>query len=184
MSENSEQSAKEIEAGQTPLDPQPPPPERAAPIVVLDGREDESGSALPFPVVAIGASAGGVEAYIELFSGLDPETGMAFIVVPHLQAGQRSHMVEILGRHTAMPVSEIADGLRPERNCVYVLPPGVIAGISDGAFHLEPRPTDRLVRTIDMFFRSLAADQKTRAIGVILSGSDGDGALGLQAIKG
>src|ERR1041384_1381066 len=104
--------------------PGPGAEEQTTPIVVADEAED-GGSAIPYPIVGIGASAGGVEAYIELFTGLAPDTGMAFVVVPHLLADHKSHLVDILGRHTPMPVAEIIDGTRPERDHVYVLPPGV-----------------------------------------------------------
>jgi two-component system, chemotaxis family, CheB/CheR fusion protein len=138
---------------------------------------------LPFPVVGIGASAGGVEAYSEMLAALAPDTGMAFVLVPHLSAEHESHLVEILTRYTKMPVSEIRPSLKPEINHVYIIPKNTRLCLSRGKFHLEARSAnDRL--PIDHFFRSLGAHQKTRAIGVVLSGMDSDGALGLKAIKG
>jgi two-component system, chemotaxis family, CheB/CheR fusion protein len=138
---------------------------------------------LPFPVVGIGASAGGVEAYSELLAALPPDTGMAFVLVPHLSADYESHLVDILARHARMPVSEIRPHLKPEINHVYIVPRNTRLLLSRGRFHLDARSAnDRL--PIDHFFRSLGAHQKNRAIGVVLSGMDSDGALGLKAIKG
>jgi two-component system CheB/CheR fusion protein len=143
---------------------------------------EEKPELLPYPVVAIGASAGGLEAYIEVLQNLPADTGMSFIVLSHLSADKKSHLTEILSKRTSMPVIEIANGMRPEPNSVYVLPPGAIVTISHGVLHLQqPDGTPKLV--IDQFFRSLAADQGTRAIGVVLSGMDSDGALGLKSIK-
>lgn len=140
-------------------------------------------SHLPFPVVGIGASAGGVEAYTQLLTALAPDTGMAFVLVPHLSAEHESHLVEILSRHASMPVSEARQGDEPQPNHVYIIPRAMRLTLSGGKFHLEDRPAGRLP-TIDHFFRSLAVEQKNRAVGVLLSGMDSDGALGLKAIKG
>lgn len=146
--------------------------------------EAQSSNLLPFPIVGIGGSAGGIEAYIELFHHLPADTGMAFVVVPHLAPDQKSLLVEILTSRTRVPVAEIKDQMRPEPNRIYVLPPNAVLTMHDGAFQLAPRPEHRPTMAIDEFFRSLAADQKNRAIGVVLSGMDSDGALGLKAIKG
>src|SRR5438270_9674200 len=101
--------------------------------------------ALPFPVVGIGASAGGVEAYIELLSELAPDTGMAFVLVPHLSADYETHLVEILARHTSMPVSEVRADVEPEINQVYVIPRNARLTIAERKFHLHTRlPSDRL----------------------------------------
>jgi two-component system CheB/CheR fusion protein len=153
--------------------------------VVSDGPDESSdGTPLPYPTVAIGASAGGVEAYLELFSHLPVDTGMAFVIISHLSADHKSHLVDILGRSTSMPVEDIVDGARALPNHLYVLPPGVQARFEKGSFRLEGRPAEPNVHPIDYFFRSLASDQKGRALGVVLSGGDSDGALGLKAIKG
>ncbi len=159
--------------------------EDAAPVAV-DGSAEEAdpGHPLPYLIAAIGASAGGVEAYIELFNHLSDATGIAFVVIPHQMADHKSHLVEILARHTTMPVNEIASGMRPQPNQVYVLPPNARVQMTGGVFYLEDRETEGAPRSIDYFFRSLAADQKSRAIGVVLSGTDADGALGLKTIKG
>jgi two-component system, chemotaxis family, CheB/CheR fusion protein len=168
---------------------EPEKPEAAkhdtADVVVVDESEETDGAnPLPYLVVGIGASAGGVEAYIELFRGLAPDTGMAFVVILHLLATQKSYLVEILARTTAMPVREITDGERPEPNHIYILPPNSRVRLEQGALRLDQRSGDRIPRPIDFFFRSLGAHQKTRAVGVVLSGTDADGALGLKAIKG
>jgi two-component system, chemotaxis family, CheB/CheR fusion protein len=142
-------------------------------------------SQLPFPVVAIGASAGGLEAYVELLEALPKKTGMSFVFVPHIAAEQKSHLVEILSRHTSMPVAQVQTGEAPQPNHVHVIPPNTRLSIVHGLFKLEPRPAEeRIPRPIDHFFRTVAADQKNRALGVLLSGADSDGALGLRAIKG
>jgi two-component system, chemotaxis family, CheB/CheR fusion protein len=157
---------------------------KAKPVVVADEADDLVwGHPLPFPVVGIGASAGGVEAYIELFRSLPTDTGMAFVVISHLLADHKSHLVEILGRHTSMPIEEIENDARPEPNRVYVMPPNTQVRLKKGAFVLEARAATGH-HPIDYFFRSLGAEQKTRAVGVVLSGTDADGALGLKTIKG
>ena len=164
-----------------------PSPETTAPVVVSDLSEEGGGEPglLECPVVGVGASAGGLEAYVELLAGTPADCGMAFVFIPHLSAEHKSHLVEILSRHTSMPVQEIAQRQLCEPNHVYVLPPNAHATISGGYLRLEPRPEgERIPRPIDHFFRSLAYDQKNHAIGVVLSGADADGSLGLKAIKG
>ena len=152
-------------------------------VVATESDADSKSGLLPFPVVGIGASAGGVEAYIELIAALALDTGMAFVLVPHLSADHQSHLVDILARHTRMPVSEIRPNLTPEINQIYVIPNNARLSLSQGRFHLDTRlSSDRL--PIDHFFRSLGAHQKNHAIGIVLSGMDSDGALGLKAIKG
>jgi two-component system, chemotaxis family, CheB/CheR fusion protein len=165
--------------GDLPEDEMPPTPE------VRGDEEDGAGGLLPFPVVGIGASKGGVEAYAELFRNLPSSTGMAFVVLPHLSADHESDLIAILAAHTAMPVREIAPGVQPEPNTVHVLPVGKHATIERGLFKLQQRPAgERVPMPIDAFFHALAIDQKNRAVGVVLSGADSDGALGLKAIKG
>ena len=140
---------------------------------------------LPYLVVGIGASAGGVEAYIDLLHSLPPNTGMTFILVPHLAPNHKSHMVDILEKHTQMVVCTIENGTHPQPNKVYIVPPNAYVSMSQGRLFLESRnDKPRGAYAIDYFFRSLAIDQKNHAVGVILSGMDSDGALGLQNIKG
>lgn len=154
-------------------------------LTVESASEERQEPALPYPVVGFGASAGGLQAFKELLKNLDPNTGMAFVLVTHLARGQKSFLSEIVERYTQMPVHSIKEGLRPEPNQVYVLLPNQRLTLHEGVFHIEPPPAnERVLKTIDTFFYSLAADQKNHAIGVVLSGADADGALGLKAIKG
>ena len=108
---------------------------------------------------------------------------MTFILIPHLAPNHKSHMVDILQKHTSMEVCSIENGTHPQPNKVYIVPPNVQVNMSQGTLFLEPRQT-KLAYSIDYFFRSLALDQKNHAVGVILSGMDSDGAIGLQNIKG
>jgi two-component system, chemotaxis family, CheB/CheR fusion protein len=146
-----------------------------------DARPERSG----FPIVGIGASAGGLEAFTGLLKALSPELGMAYVFVPHLDPTRESAFTQILGRATQMPVIQIVDGMKVERNQVYVIPPNRDLKIEDSRLRIANRDEPRSVNTtIDIFFRSLAADQGSNAIGVILSGTASDGTLGLTAIKG
>lgn len=141
--------------------------------------------ALMYPVVGFGASAGGLQAFRQVLENLNPQTGMAFVLVTHLAPDQKSFMSEIVERYTEMPVHHVEDGQRPLPNNIYVLLPNQSLTLRAGVFRVEQRSAhERIPRTIDNFFRSLAADQKNHAIGVVLSGADADGALGLKAIKG
>lgn len=184
MADNVEQSFQRLEDQSGSPDGFSPVAKTAAPVTSDDPEEVESSHLLPFLIVGIGASAGGVEAYIELFKHLPANTGMAFVVISHLSADQRSYLPEILGRHTTMPTILIETGVRPEPNHVYFLPPNARVRLQWGVFQLETRGSEGVPHPIDLFFNSLAKDQKNRAIGVVLSGMDSDGALGLKAIKG
>ncbi len=138
-----------------------------------------------FPIVGIGASAGGLEAFTAFLRALSPDLGMAFIFVPHLDPSRESAFGQILARETSMPVHTVDDDMPIERNNVYVLPPNRDLAISAGKLHLSKREEPRSPNTaIDIFFRSLAADQGSNAIGVVLSGTASDGTQGLTAIKG
>ncbi len=138
----------------------------------------------PFSIVGIGASAGGLEAFTQMLGALPVDTGMAFVLVPHLAPNYASQMAEILGRATAMQVTEAGGEPRVQPNRVYVIPPDRNMIISQGVLQLLPREkTPNQYRPIDFFFRSLAEDQGDRAIGVILSGTASDGTLGLEEIK-
>ncbi len=137
-----------------------------------------------FPIVGIGASAGGLEAFTVLLKHLPLDTGMGFVLVQHLDPQHESALTQLLTRATAMRVREVTNNLRVEANHVYVIPPNTSMGIVQGVLKLLPRPqTGGAHRSIDFFFESLAQDQGGRAIGVILSGTATDGTLGLQAIK-
>ena len=137
-----------------------------------------------FPIVGIGASAGGLEA-LDRFLGQVPEgSGMAFIIVQHLDPTHKGIMPELLQRATRMPVAQVRDRTKVQPNCVYVIPPNKDMSILHGVLHLlDPAAPRGLRLPIDFFFRSLADDQRERSIGVILSGMGSDGTLGLKAIK-
>src|SRR3989337_3790488 len=134
-----------------------------------------------FPIVGIGASAGGLEAFEELLQNLPTNTGMSFVVIQHLASGQESLLTEILKRSTKMPVLEVKEGTRVEPNHVYVLPPGTTMTLKEGLLKL--RPKEMSLRPIDTFLNSLASERKTKAIGIVLSGTGTDGTEGLKAIK-
>ncbi len=140
-----------------------------------------------FPIVGIGASAGGLAALEAFFSAMpsDRDPGMAFVVVQHLAPDHESVLPELIGRQTRMKVTQAEDEMRVEPNCVYVIPPNRDLSLSDGWLHLAEQHAARGQRLpIDFFFRSLARDQKARAICVVLSGTASDGTLGLRMIKG
>src|SRR3989441_536202 len=137
-----------------------------------------------FPIVGIGASAGGLEAFSELLSNLPVEPTMAFVLIQHLDPKHPSILSDILSRTTRMSVVEAKHGMRVEPGHVYVMPPNARMTIAGEVLHLGPRSDDRGPQLpIDHFLRSLAENLGSRAIGVILSGSASDGALGLKAIK-
>ncbi|MGH8564729.1 MAG: chemotaxis protein CheB [Gammaproteobacteria bacterium] len=149
---------------------------------VRESGEPRKGSS--FPIVGVGASAGGLVAFTELLTHLPLDTGMGFVLVQHLDPEHESALTQLLARATKMPVREITNNQRVEANCVYVIPPNRNLGIARGVLKLRPRPETRTPhRSIDFFFESLAEDQRERAIGVILSGTATDGTLGLTAIK-
>lgn len=137
-----------------------------------------------FPIVGIGASAGGLEA-LELFMGHVPsDSGMAFVIVQHLDPTHKGVMAELLQRGTSMNVVQVTDGMHVQPNSVYVIPPNKDMSILHGVLHLlDPVAPRGLRLPIDYFLRSLADDQQERCIGVILSGMGSDGTLGLRAIK-
>ncbi len=148
-----------------------------------DGRVS-AGSRLDFFVVAIGASAGGLEALKELFDHTPADTGMAFVVLTHQHPDHTSLLPELLGRETEMPVVEAVDETKLQPNRVYVAPPGEHLAILGGTLHLKHRTWEESPKLpVDSFFRSLAEDQKDRAIGIVLSGTGTDGTIGLKAIK-
>ncbi|HXJ42715.1 MAG TPA: chemotaxis protein CheB, partial [Bryobacteraceae bacterium] len=140
--------------------------------------------AVSFPVVGIGASAGGLEAFNALLTGLPVDTGMAFVLIQHMDPRHESLLQNLLQKATAMPVIQVSDGMVVEPNHVYVIPPNTLMTISKRSLALTSRP-DRLTKNlpIDHFLEALAEDLKATAIGVILSGTASDGTLGLEAIK-
>ncbi len=137
-----------------------------------------------FPIVGVGASAGGLEAIEQFLSGVPADSGMAFVVVQHLDPHHKGLLVELLQRTTPLPVLQITERMTVHPDHVYVIPPGFDLSILHGVLHLlEPTAPRGLRLPIDYFLRSLAADQRERSIGVILSGMGSDGTLGLHAIK-
>ena len=136
----------------------------------------------PFPVVGVGASAGGLEAFTQLLSALPADTGMAFVLVQHLDPMHESLLPELLAAHTPMPVVSVRDSLHIAPDHVYVIPPNTSMELEGGVLRLSSREPG-LHLPIDLFFRSLANVQGSRAIGVVLSGNASDGSLGVRAIK-
>ncbi|MDP2694068.1 MAG: chemotaxis protein CheB, partial [Gallionella sp.] len=138
-----------------------------------------------FPIVGIGASAGGLEAFEQFFRKVPPDSGMAFVLVSHLDPSHTSILTEILQRTTTMPVVEAQDQVKVAPNNVYAIPPNRDMAIFHGALQLSVPDQPRGQRMpIDAFLRSLAEDQGEQAIGIILSGTGTDGTLGLRAILG
>src|SRR5258707_7603168 len=137
-----------------------------------------------FPVVGIGASAGGFEAFREMLNALPADTGMAFVLIQHLDPTHESMLAPLLARKSALPVSQVTEGMAVEPNHVYVIPPNARMGIHDGLLKLMQRAAaGERNMPIDYFFQSLAEYCKDASIGVILSGTATDGTFGLKAIK-
>ena len=140
-----------------------------------------------FPIVGIGASAGGLAAFEAFFSGMpaDADTGMAFVLVQHLAPDHKSILSDLIRRRTRMQVFEVEDGMVVQANCIYIIPPNRDMAFLNGTLQLlEPGAPRGQRLPIDFFFRSLALDQGQRAIGVVLSGTGSDGTQGVRAIKG
>jgi two-component system CheB/CheR fusion protein len=140
-----------------------------------------------FPIVGIGASAGGLAAFESFLTAMPPTTqsGMAFVLIQHLAPDHRSILTELIKRYTRMQVYEVEDGMDVNRSCAYIIPPNRDMALLRGKLQLNEPTTPRGIRLpIDFFFRSLAADQRDRAICIVLSGTGSDGTLGLRAVKG
>ena len=163
-----------------PKQPEGPPEASAA--------EPPSGNdAAGFPIVGIGASAGGLAAFEAFFSGMpaDTDPGMAFVLVQHLAPDHKSILSELVRRYTRMEVFAVADGITVKPNCAYIIPPNRDMALLNGTLQLlEPAAPRGHRLPIDFFFRSLAQDQRERAIGIVLSGTGSDGTQGVRAIKG
>ena len=158
-----------------------------APAVTSDSADESVISKPGFPVVGLGASAGGLAAFEAFFSGMpaDVEPGMAFVLVQHLAPDHKSILVDLIRRYTRMQVFEVEDGMPVQINCAYIIPPNRDMAFLGGALQLLDPVAPRGQRLpIDFFFTSLAQDQRERAIGIVLSGTGSDGTLGVRAIKG
>ena len=137
-----------------------------------------------FPIVGIGASAGGLEALEEFFGNMPDNNGMAFVVIQHLDPDHVGAMPELLQRYTGMKVLQATERLRIKPNHVYIIPPNKSMSLLRGALHLfDPVESRGLRLPIDIFFRALANDRKGKSIGIILSGMGSDGSLGAKAIQ-
>ena len=148
------------------------------------GSREARGANASFPIVGVGASAGGLEAFAELLEHLPAHTGMAFVLVQHRDPKQESSLTELLSRATSLPVREVSNDLRVQADYVYVNAPNARLGITEGVLKVHVLAHARLPqRPIDTFFEALAEDQGSRAIGVVLSGTASDGTLGVEAIK-
>lgn len=166
-----------------------PPPEpqglsHSEPEADSAAREEKRTVANGPPIVGIGASAGGLDAFKKLLAAMPGDAGLALVLIPHLDPGHKSLMVELLARHSSVPVAEATDGTAVRANQVYIIPPNKYMTISSGVLHLTG-PVERVgpQTAIDLFLRSLADDQQERAICVILSGTGSHGTLGLKAVK-
>ncbi|MBX9679548.1 MAG: PAS domain S-box protein [Gemmataceae bacterium] len=173
------------------VDEIPPTPEHAngqpdaEPDRMAQPVDAEQPPRLSFPVVGVGASAGGLEAFGEFLTAMRPDAGLAFVFVLHLPPDHSSMLAEVLSRRTSMPVQQAEDGMQVEPDHVYVLRPGHVLTIRDGRLHLGPELGGPRAanRPVDDFFRSLAEEQRERAICVILSGMGSNGTAGAQAVK-
>lgn len=148
-----------------------------------DDRDDFNATYFAGYVVAIGASAGGLDALERLFQGMAVDSGAAFVVIQHLSPDHKSMMANLLGRHTTMPVVMVEDDMGIEANHVYLIPPGSIMYVNQGHLRLTPKNPRGLTLPIDVFFSSLAEEYGPKSIGVILSGTGSDGTRGTAAIN-
>lgn len=158
----------------------------AQPSTKIDEQPANASNSLPaFPVVAIGASAGGLDALTELLENLPADLEAALIIVQHMFSGHESMLKDLLGKASKLPVVEVIEGMRLEAGRVYVTPPGTQMAIAEGRLRLTKPPEDSSrFKPIDFFFRSVATFAQSRAIGIVLSGTDSDGAVGSREIKG
>ncbi len=146
--------------------------------------DSEKSGERPFPIVGIGASAGGFEAILEFLEAMPPENGMALVVVMHQHPEHTSMLPDLFGKHTSIPVQEVEDGVTVEPDHLYLVPPGKQLAMIGGKLQtMDPEGKGSPHLPIDYFLRSLAADQQERAIGIILSGTGTDGTQGIREIK-
>ena len=162
--------------------------EKSAPVIAQPTDDTDTHETTPatFPVVGMGASAGGLAAFEAFFSGMpaDTDPGMAFVLIQHLAPDHKSILTDLVRRYTRMKVFEVEDGMRVQPNCAYVIPPNYDMAFLNGTLQLLQPAAPRGQRLpIDFFFRSLAQDQHARAIGIVFSGTGSDGTRGVRAIK-
>ena len=139
---------------------------------------------LPFLVVGVGASAGGLEAYTEFLRAAPPDADIAYVLIQHLPPDRESLVAELLAKHTTMPVRQVEDGMPVRPDHVYVIRPGHTLTLRDGRLRLGASlETPGHRRPVDDFFRSLAEEQQQRAVAVVLSGMGSNGTAGAQAVK-
>jgi|WetSurMetagenome_2_1015567.scaffolds.fasta_scaffold12018_5 two-component system, chemotaxis family, CheB/CheR fusion protein len=146
-------------------------------------QEDPTNEGVPntFPVIGIGASAGGLEALNALFEKMPEDTGAAFVVVQHLAPTKESSMPELLGRRTRLPVHQVTDNTRLEPNTIYLIPPDKNMSIVNGTLQLlDFARSPGLRHPIDFFFKTLAQDRREAAVGIIMSGTGTDGTEGAR----
>ncbi|HWY74584.1 MAG TPA: chemotaxis protein CheB, partial [Verrucomicrobiae bacterium] len=149
-----------------------------------NSRAVSGGNVSRFPIVGVGASAGGLEALTALLKELPTNTGMTFLLVQHLDPKHESKLTDLLAKATGMKVTEAREGMTMCANCVFVIPPNKSMALVQGVLKLTPRGEARLPHlAVDILFKSLAGDLKSRAIGVVLSGTGSDGSQGLAEIK-
>ena len=149
-----------------------------------DAEGDAATTADQFLTVGIGASAGGLQAFTSFLEALPSDTGMAFVLVQHLDPAHRSLLVELLAKQTAMPVVEATDGMMLAPDTVFVIPPDATMTLLDGALVVSrPAPPRAARHPIDSCFISLARDRRRYAVAIVLAGLGGDGSLGLAEIK-
>ena len=174
-------------AAAKPATHEPPAQEPALEPAQADETQQHDTTAQGFPIVGIGASAGGLAAFEAFFSAMpvDSECGMAFVLVQHLAPDHKSILSDLVKRYTRMQVTEVEDGMEVRPNCAYIIPPNHDMALAGGTLQLlEPSAPRGQRLPIDFFFRSLAMDQHERAICVVLSGTGTDGTLGVRAVKG
>jgi two-component system, chemotaxis family, CheB/CheR fusion protein len=181
--EKGAKASEEARPAQQPVGAPEAPERSPATPVGVDPLESKPRQPGP-PVVGIGASAGGLDAFKKLFTAMPADSGVAFVLIPHLDPNHESLMVELLARCTKMRVVEATDGMAVEANRIYIIPPNKYMTISGGCLRLTG-PVERggPQTSIDLFLRSLANDKQEKAICIILSGTGTHGSLGLKAIK-
>ncbi|MDB5311326.1 MAG: methyltransferase/methylesterase, CheR/CheB with sensor [Gemmataceae bacterium] len=177
---NGAKGAEETRPGQQPVVAPEQPEETPPPAVPVESKPGRPGP----PVAGIGASAGGLDPFKKFFGAMPADSGVACVLIPHLDPKHGSLMVELLTRCTPMPVVEAGEGMAVEANHVYIIPPNKYMTISGGVLRLTG-PVERggLQTSIDLFLRSLATDKQEKAVCIILSGTGSHGALGLKAVK-